>query len=86
MKLKKILKIGMLVINTLIIMYLPMLNASDINTLGFTLISGAIFIYFLVELVKYMKNKRELLANSLFILGSFVLPVVLFLLVFQFGY
>ena len=82
----KILKIGMLVINTLIIMYLPMLNASGINTLGFTLISGAIFIYFLVELVKYMKNKRELLANSLFILGSFVLPVILFLLVFQFGY
>ncbi|MFW7368214.1 hypothetical protein DFR54_105134 [Vagococcus fluvialis] len=86
MKLKKILKIGMLMINTLIIMYLPMLNASGINTLGFTLISGAIFIYFLVELVKYMKNKRELLANSLFILGSFVLPVILFLLVFQFGY
>lgn len=86
MKLKKIVKIGMLVINTLIIMYLPMLNASGINTLGFTLISGAIFIYFLVELVKYMKNKRELLANSLFILGSFVLPVILFLLVFQFGY
>ncbi|MBO0429718.1 hypothetical protein JZO82_11135 [Vagococcus fluvialis] len=48
MKLKKILKIGMLVINTLIIMYLPMLNASGINTLGFTLISGAIFIYFLI--------------------------------------
>ena len=85
MKLKKILKIGMLVINTLIIMYLPMLNASGINTLGFTLISGAIFIYFLMELVKNVKNKRELLANSLFILGSFVLPVVLFLLVFQFG-
>ncbi|MDT2781160.1 hypothetical protein P7H41_04225 [Vagococcus fluvialis] len=86
MKLKKILKIGMLVINTLIIMYLPMLNASGINTLGFTLISGAIFIYFLMELVKNVKNKRELLANSLFILSSFVLPVVLFLLVFQFGY
>lgn len=86
MKLKKILKIGMLVINTLIIMYLPMLNVSGINTLGFTLISGAIFIYFLMELVKNVKNKRELLANSLFILGSFVLPVILFLLVFQFGY
>lgn len=86
MKLKKILKIGMLVINTLIIMYLPMLKASGINTLGFTLISGAIFIYFLMELVKNVKNKRELLANSLFILGSFVLPVILFLLVFQFGY
>ncbi|MFW7360320.1 hypothetical protein ACODHD_04030 [Vagococcus fluvialis] len=54
--------------------------------MGFTLISGAIFIYFLMELVKNVKNKRELLANSLFILGSFVLPVVLFLLVFQFGY
>ncbi|MGF2145858.1 helix-turn-helix transcriptional regulator [Vagococcus fluvialis] len=34
----------------------------------------------------FQEIKRELLASSLFILGSFVLPVVLFLLVFQFGY
>lgn len=85
MKKKKfVVKFILTIINILIILYLPMLNASGYNTLLIKLISCSIFIFFVFEFLINRKVKKELLTNIVFILVNLSLPIIIFFTVLQF--
>ena len=85
MTVKMVFKLLLLIMNCLIMLYIPVLKFSEKNTLILTLISVAIFLYFVFELISNRKNKQQLLMNSSLLAGCLLLPVIIFLLVFQFG-
>lgn len=66
------------------ILYFPALVFSGYDAKIMRLISLVIVIFFIIEIIRHLKDKKELVLNTVFLLCNIFLPDLIFWLFFSF--